>query len=467
MRAVRLLLPVIAVSVALLTGASSTTASAASAIQAPVNVGPKGNEPIVKAAPDGTLYISALEYVYVSTDGGATWMLSPGTVYNNPTSGGGVNLNSDSSIDVDPGGRFYLTFDYPYAGITTVCFSDDKAQVFTCDPKTVPGGTDRMWLTAPSTASAYLVTNELLYQTLFYSSADRGVSFTQKQTTAQAANPDTGALIVSPTSGLVFQSYVNNATNATATNNLASGPLGLHVFNPAAASPLSAELTSPLSAPNALPSAGFTSDGVLYMASESARQNNGAAKGYQAAIARSFDQGKSWTELPPIPGTTSGTQTFTAIATGAPGHVGLVYYSTSATGDPTFMTGDTWNAVFAESTNANSSNPTWTVQTIDPGVHTGPICSTAGCTGDNRYSGDFISATFDANQIPHLTWMKDLTPAGSSTTTTTVVRYAGGLAPAISTPESPWAAALVIGGAGLAVTLAARRARSRRNLVSF
>src|SRR5207253_1180328 len=36
----------------------------------PVTVGVHGNEPLIAAAPDGTLYISALQHVYSSTDSG-------------------------------------------------------------------------------------------------------------------------------------------------------------------------------------------------------------------------------------------------------------------------------------------------------------------------------------------------------------------------------------------------------------
>jgi len=161
---------------AALTG-SVAHASSRSRLGSPVTVGVDGNEPLIKVAPDGTLYISALEFLYVSADGGRSWFRSPGTIYSNTEyEGQGVNFNTDSSIDVDSNGRLYFTFDYPYAGVTAVCTSDDHAQHFSCDPKTVPGGTDRMWLAAPSTKRAYLVTNEGLYQTLLFTSSDRGAS---------------------------------------------------------------------------------------------------------------------------------------------------------------------------------------------------------------------------------------------------------------------------------------------------
>src|SRR6202008_283303 len=72
----------------------------------PVTVGTVGNEPIVTAAPDGTLYISALQHFYRSTDGGATWTNLAGPIEAQ------VNLNTDSSISVDPSNRVYFTFDY-------------------------------------------------------------------------------------------------------------------------------------------------------------------------------------------------------------------------------------------------------------------------------------------------------------------------------------------------------------------
>jgi hypothetical protein len=155
----------------------------------PVDVGTKGNEPLVVVAPDGTLFISALQHLYRSTDSGATWVNLPGPIYAST-----LNLNSDSSMSVDPAGRLYFTFDYPYAGSTAVCTSDDHGDSFFCNPAVVPGGTDRMWVLAPSTSVAYETTNEGLYQTAFLTSTDRGMTWIPTQTGSGQLEPQTGPL---------------------------------------------------------------------------------------------------------------------------------------------------------------------------------------------------------------------------------------------------------------------------------
>src|SRR4051794_3873419 len=78
-------------------------------------VGTVGNEPLTAVAPDGPVYVAALQYLYRSTDKGAHWKALP-----LPVNSGVTEYKSDSSIAVDPGGRLYYTFDYPYAGITAV-----------------------------------------------------------------------------------------------------------------------------------------------------------------------------------------------------------------------------------------------------------------------------------------------------------------------------------------------------------
>lgn len=142
-----------------------------------VTVGAQGNEPVIRRAPDGTLFISALQHLYVSRDGDQRWAKAPGSVFS-----GQANLASDSWIDVDPGGRVYFAFNYLYAGTVAVCLSDDDARSFDCNPAVPPGGNDRQWITAPSRDAAYLTTNEALCDTTFFASSDRGQTFTRGPT---------------------------------------------------------------------------------------------------------------------------------------------------------------------------------------------------------------------------------------------------------------------------------------------
>src|SRR2546430_5559923 len=159
----------------------------------PVTVGVKGNEPLLAAAPDGTLYISALQHIYRSTDSGKTWAELLGPIY-----ASSINLNSDSSISVDPGNRLYFTFDYPYAGTTAVCTSDDRGTTWNCNPAVVPGGTDRMWTLAPTVNDDYEVTNEGLYETAFLHSTDRGTTWTPTALGAGLFEPQTGPPLPKP-----------------------------------------------------------------------------------------------------------------------------------------------------------------------------------------------------------------------------------------------------------------------------
>ena len=135
-------------------------------------------------------------------------------------------------------------------------------------------------------------------------------------------------------------------------------------------------------------------------------------------LARSTNDGVTWSKLAPISGTTSGTAIFSWVAAGGPHHVGVLYYYTPDNGDPGSMTNSTWSVTWAESFNADSPTPTWAVTNVESAIHTGAICVAAGCSGDNRFAGDFISSLIDVNDVAHLTWMKE-----DMSTKKTTIRY--------------------------------------------
>jgi hypothetical protein len=381
---------------------------------APVTVGTKGNEPLLAIAPDGTLYLSALQHIYRSTNSGATWTELPGPIFSSQ-----LNLNSDSSIAVDPGGRLYFTFDYPYAGTTAVCTSDDKGDTWSCNPAVVPGGTDRMWVLAPSNDAAYEVTNEGLYETSFLASTDRGTTWTPRAVGSGILEPQTGPLLQKKCSSSVLQ------VAKIYGNSDAEAQVQIYVFEPSSTGAVLSEMRpTGLKLPTALPSAALSLDGTLYVSSEEVN----AAGGKQVVVARSSDEGKTWTKLPPLPSTTTGTATFSWVAAGAPGHIGVIYYHTADNGDAGTLTDSTWSVVWAESFNADTALPAWTVTTIEQPIHKGRICVAADCMGTDRFAGDFINAIIDPTGAAHLTWMKQEDGTGP-----TSIRYTKIVAGPVST----------------------------------
>jgi hypothetical protein len=383
------------------TAAARQVANVNAPVSAPVTVGSAGNEPVLAIAPDGTLYISALQHFYRSTDGGATWTNPPGPPETQ------VNLNTDSSLAVDPNNRVYFTFDYPYAGTTAVCTSDDKGDTWACDPAVVPGGTDRMWVVAPATNKAFEVTNQGLYQTAFLTSTDGGTTWVPTNVGSGTLEPQTGPLLQSDCSTKVLQPIKIFGTLPSDVPEVK-----LYVFDPATTGAILSDVRpTGLGLGTALPAGSLSLDRALYICSEEPN----ATAGRQVVVARSTDEGLTWTHLPPIPATTSGTATFSWVAAGAPGHIGVIYYYTTDNGDSGTLTTSNWSVVWAESYDADTATPTWTVTTLEPLVHTGAICAAASCSGTDRFSGDFITALIDKTGAAHLAWMKQENGTGAIT----------------------------------------------------
>lgn len=427
-------LTVAALTAALLGLAAVPSTAAPSGLRPAVTIGVDGNEPLVRAAPDGTLYVSALQHLYFSRDHGVHWHQSAGSPYNTT-----LNENSDSSIQVDAHNRLYMTFDWPYAGTTAVCTSDDHAASLQCNPAVLPGGTDRMWLALKDTSTSYLVSNEGLYQTVFSVSSDRGTTYLPKQTAGTLADPTDGPLLVSPKTGAVVQPIIDNLNNQTATTNFESGPALLRVYDPSTVTPVA--LTThpiPLTAGGALPGGAYGRDGTLYVATEKAFRHGGAITDVGVQVARSTDDGKTWTLLPTLPATTTGTSTFVAIGAGSAGHIGVVYYRAQVAGDPGAVPAATkWDAVYSESHDALSAHPHWTTTVVDAHVHSGVICATAGCIGSGRFAGDFLDTGFDAQDRPLVVWVRN-SPKDASVNE---LRFTTGYAAAAKPQSTPSAAA--------------------------
>ena len=151
---------------------------------------------------------------------------------------------------MDPGNRLYFTFDYPYAGTTAVCTTDDKGGTWFCNPSVVPGGTDRMWVVAPTTSTAYEVTNEGLYETAFLESTDRGTTWNPKGIANGVLEPQSGPLLQKKCSTKILQPIKTYG----ATNEVLQ--LQFYVYDPISTGAILSDVRpTGLPLPTALPSA--------------------------------------------------------------------------------------------------------------------------------------------------------------------------------------------------------------------
>ncbi len=152
-----------------------------------------------------------------------------------------------------------------------------------------------MWIAAPSTSAAYEVTNQGLYETAFLISTDRGLAWLPEEIGNGVLQPQSGPLLQKHCSTRVVQP-------------IKMSDLEVYVYDPTSTGTILSDVrTTGIAPPIALPSGVFSLDGMLYVSSEEPNP----AGGRQVVIARSSDEGLTWTKLPPIPGTTTGTGTLT------------------------------------------------------------------------------------------------------------------------------------------------------------
>lgn len=379
-RAVRFLLAVGLVLVVVLSGCVAggkvqSTSSLPSLVPAfldrIVKVGDDGNEPVIRVAPDGTIYVAALQYLYVSHDNGTSFKPAD-------FKGALPMYASDSALAVAPDSHAYIAFDWPYAGQTAVCNSRDDGKTWACADIAVPGATDRMWLVAPTTKDVYLITGQTLDRPTFAVSHDAGASFSI--TSFDAQQQVQGAdLAWDPVQKLVVEA--------------ASDPDGPGWGVRSWKSDGTFVGFAPMKIASSEPTLAVDAAGTWW-----ATACMDTTKDCKLAAARSTDAGKSWV-LTPMP-TKAKQHLLPFIVAGAADRVAMGWYE--ANGTTPDDAANEWRVIAAQTSNAAS----WTATTLtkDP-VHKGAMCSSASCLGENRYAGDFLGLAFGPDNALHATWM--------------------------------------------------------------
>jgi hypothetical protein len=386
-----------------------------------VKVGTNGNEPVVRVGSDGTVYVAALQYVYVSRDDGATF---------SPVAAEGSTpiYASDSALAVSPAGRAYVVFDWPYAGQTAVCSSADRGATWSCDPLVVPGATDRMWIAAPTANDVYVITGETLDRPTFAVSHDQGktwkVTYFDPMTGVQGAD-----LAWDPIRHLVVEA---------ASDPNASGSWGIRSWKSDGTYGGFEKETIASPEPTVAVDAAGT-----WWATACANETGPCAP----AVAMSRDTGKTW-NLTPLP-FSGHSLLMPFVAAGAANRVALAWYETNATSASDASA--EWRVVGAQTLDGK----TWTPFLLTPTpVHTGAMCRAVTCLGDARFAGDFLGLAFGPQGNLHVTWMRQTAQKLPPTTQLQAqpwdeVQYArtlrAALAPATATPSDnpspPWPSA--------------------------
>src|SRR5205085_340564 len=159
-----------------------------------------------------------------------------------------------------------------------------------------------------------------------------------------------------------------------------------------------------------------------------ADDRDAGANPYHVYLLTSTNHGQSWSKPIQVDhdANHAGTHVLPHLAVTAPGNVDVVWYGTSATGEPNGVCGTivsqspckagfppysdpnapAWNVYLAQSTNALSAKPTFTqVQANPTPTHYGEICTNGiVCGSSDRSLLDFISVGVDCKGLAHIAY---------------------------------------------------------------
>jgi len=397
----------------------------------------------------GDIYVGAIgdsngPLEWHSYDGGKSWSQPVPFDLSGPLRGG------DDDIAVNTNGNLLATdLNVSWASVQ---ISSDQGKSFDAGTQTAPED-DRPWLTANG-QNVYVAYHDFVAEApVVCTSHDGGHTF---PTCLQAFGPDASvsacaentvparALSVDPTDFSLNFLY----SCSTTAENAQHPPYGpLHDYYLAHSTdggltwtthPVLLADTSGGKTPNYANIFGtlaIDSGGNYYaLYAGTADDGNADTNPYHVYLEVSTDHGTTWSR--PIQGdhdaNGAGTHVLPHLAVTAPGNVDVVWYGTTATGEPNGVCGTivqqspctdssgkpdgfpdytdpkapAWNVYQAQSTNALSATPTFTQVAANPSAtHYGEICSNGiVCGSSDRSLLDFISVGVDCNGLAHIAY---------------------------------------------------------------
>ncbi|HJT80444.1 MAG TPA: hypothetical protein VJ719_04525, partial [Chthoniobacterales bacterium] len=447
------------------TSAYAPPAPPAPATFAPnIAVGSPGAEPSIWVDSFNCVYVTApgQPWVWKSIDAGASFLSPTNPVSDEATLTGGdediISLPKQDGSHTRPDQLYFTDLGLSSCHIrksTSVVSAGNQNPVWF---KPGPGGaagdvsvsSDRQWLAGDQGVPAagdqviYHWEHELASEAMRISSLvnDTAWQFTSGMTdpelldllSSTIPNTNPGPIFVNKTTHRVFALF-NGSVPST---NAADPPFGklLNVWEMDAAPPLNAAspvtdvqnhpvfkgtYDSPNNPPpavgppvgpnfgtnnaNIFPAGDIDSAGNIYVAWS---MNNSRTNEFSIWFASSHDGGKTYYGPFPVssgPLTADETAVFPWVAAGDNGRVDIIWYGTTAVGDPNTLTGNpAWYLHFAQSLNANTREPVFTVVKPNPNnpIHNGQI-STGGLIGSSdRSLLDFMEVAVGPDGLAHI-----------------------------------------------------------------
>jgi hypothetical protein len=512
---------VIAVLAALAAAAPATHASTPPQFRADtVLPGSNGAEPsiAVDTSPTATrnnIYVSAISpgaNLWHSYDGGQTWSAPVPFDANGPSRGG------DADVTVSDNGTVVVAdLNIAYTQVQT---STDQGKTFSAGTTgvTTPES-DRPWLTAGAGSNLYVSYHDFAGETIqVCPSTDLGTTFLPCRIAEGpndptiplncAENTDIGrSLRVDPVDSslnLVF-SCSTTAQNAA---NPPYGPVTNYYMSKSTdggitwtSYPMFAADTSGGKAPamsNFWTSFVIDSAGNYYALMDGTFDDlTVPANPYHVFLLTSTNHGVTWSAPKIVDHETDGkgTHVLSDIAVSTPGQADIVWYGTTATGEPNGVCGNTaaqgpcpnneglpidtaagappWRVSMAQTFNALDTTPSFTQTPVTTeATHFGEVCTNGlVCGSSDRSLLDYISIALDCRGNAHVAFAGNPTESTGGPTTAREADQVGGstiAAPAAcgapvggSVAETPWAPLLPAAGVGIVVALGARRVGRR------
>jgi hypothetical protein len=355
-----------------------------------------GGEPSLAIGPDQALYVSTLagghDVVAKSTNHGATWTDLGGT--NGPFGG------SDDHVVVAPDNAVYLAGQWGGSACVSVARGDNGGATWRTMPVACQTPLiDRPWLAVSRHGllgyRLYLAYNDpcCFGRHVVARSDDGGLTWLGLGTVLGQfpgyilTDDDAGLVYTVSTrsSGLGREVTVSRSSDGgvTFTQHTAvryddpAGDWGLnHVF------------------------LAKDDSGALYTAWAENRDGTGIG----IWLASSSDHGDSWTQ-PAKVSDTPGTHVYPAVAAGAPGHVVVSWYETSADARPRDVPeGAAWHPRAAETLDGT----VWShADVTNAANHIGPLCTSGSSCHSGRGLLDFFMVQIDADEHANIAWASD------------------------------------------------------------